>query len=99
MAHTHPLPLFLEIAVPLAMLDLRARGYPPTDQEIQWARDFAFVLGEKGDTLQFGGKPGEAGKLAGQLAKAIAIAATVSPGGMTVFGIKFENQQSTAQEK
>lgn len=82
----HPLPIMLDVAVPLRMHEIRQRG-GPTDADFERARAFAPVLAEKGDVLLFGSKKekGKAAELFNELAFALAVAACV-PGGVTIFG-------------
>ena len=83
-SENHPLPGWLDLAVAMALLDLRARG-GPTDADRERAGEFALRLGEKGDVLLFGGKRGEAGALAAELARHLAVLA-YQPGGVRLFG-------------
>lgn len=78
---THPLKHWLDIAVPLALFELKERG-GPTDEDIEEARKFVDELAEHGDMLLF--VPDGAGKLASKLARAIAVLA-YQPGGIRVF--------------
>jgi len=75
------LEISLSVAVPLRIMELKARG-GPIDSDFQRCHDFAMVLGEKGDVLQFGSKKkGEAAALFNQLAQCLAVMAFV-PGGV-----------------
>jgi len=75
----------LELGVPLAIATLQARGAP---REHDWdrARDFAWVLGEKGDQILYRGR--ETATLVAQLIEAIAVMAHC-PGGIHVFGVRY----------
>jgi len=78
----------LSFAVPLAIYELRKRSGPVAD-DYEFAAAFAQTLGEKGDVLLYGGRPGEAAELMGQLTRALAVLA-FQPGGVTAFGIHFQ---------
>lgn len=86
----HPLPIMLEVAVPLNIHKLRERG-GPTEADFERARAFAPVLAEKGDVLLFGSKKekGKAAELFNELSFALAVAACV-PGGVTIFGTNYK---------
>jgi hypothetical protein len=73
----------LEAAVPLHILLMR--DWPETRRinEAQWA---AGVIAERGDVLQYGGKPGAAAAAFNALAKGLAVAA-FAPGGVTFAGL------------
>lgn len=86
---THSLIPFLDCTVPLEIHALESRG-GPDDADLEAAHAFGSDLALRGDVMLFGGgKPGEAGELASQTAKAIAVLA-FSPGGVTVFGRHWE---------
>lgn len=68
----YALKLFLEMAVPFEVIKIQQRG-GITQADIDRASSFADEFACCGDTLLFGGKPGEAGNLAGRLAFAIAV--------------------------
>lgn len=86
---THSLIPFLDCTVPLEIHALESRG-GPDDAGIEAARAFGSDLALRGDVMLFGGgKPGEAGELASQTAKSIAVLA-FCPGGVTVFGRHWE---------
>lgn len=83
------LPALLETSVPLRMYEMQRKG-GPDDLDIERAQSFADDLAAHGDVLLYGGeKPGEAARLANDLAHAIAVLA-FQPGGVTVFGWHFE---------
>lgn len=72
--------IYLQATVPLKVAEIERRG-GVTDAEIDWARNEASqIIAGRADALQFGGKPGEAGELAGVLVKALAIMC-FTPGG------------------
>ena len=79
------LKIALSAAVPLRILELRSKG-GPDDVDLDFARGFAHVLGEKGDILQYRGKKkGETAEIFNGLARAIAVL-SFCPGGIKVFG-------------
>lgn len=81
--------LSLQIAVPLQIAEIRAKG-GPNDFQWEWARDFADELGERGDILQFKGeRKGETATIFSRFAFALAIMAFV-PGGVKFAGLHFE---------
>lgn len=62
----------IQAFLPIRIAEYRRKGGPyPED----WERsiDFADTIACQADTLLFGGKPGEAGRLAGQLVDALAV--------------------------
>jgi hypothetical protein len=63
----------------------------PTEKDLQETRDFAPVLGEKGDVLMFGGSKtkGEVATLFNRLAQALAVMA-FAPGGVRFAGDHFK---------
>lgn len=82
---THSLVPFLDCAVPLEIHALTMQG-GPDGADIEAARAFGSDLALRGDVMLFsGGKPGEAGELASQTARSIAVLA-FCPGGVTLFG-------------
>lgn len=84
-----PLSDALAAAVPLRIHMLVERG-GPTSWEWSETKEFADVLGEKGDVLLFrGGEKGEAAQLFNRLAKAIAVLSFM-PGGISTFGQHYE---------
>lgn len=87
--NSHPIGCFVSASVPLRIMAILKEYGEPTDRHWEEARDFADVLGEKGDVLLFGGKKGEAASLANTLAQAIAVMSFL-PGGIRVFGQRFE---------
>jgi hypothetical protein len=88
--NNEPLRLSLNVAVMLHVLDLEHRG-GPTEAEIDDVREIGRLLAEKGDVLQFGGKPGEARDVFRQLAWGVAVLA-FQPGGVRVFGDHYEGK-------
>lgn len=86
MSDYHPLPDFLDLVVPLKILELQLTNWQPSDQELEQAREFADVLGSQGDILLYRSKKkGETARVFSQMARAIAVGAFL-PGGITVFG-------------
>jgi len=82
--------LTLDTGVPLRIMEMERKG-GPTDADLQEARDFSVVLGEKGDILQYGGgKPGEVASLMNRMIKAVAVLA-FCPGGVRLFGSRYES--------
>lgn len=87
------LPLTLSVAVPLRVVEYQRRG-GPTDADRERVREFASVLGAKGDILQFGGgKPGEVAEVFNGLADALAVLA-FQPGGVHAFGHHFQAEET-----
>lgn len=84
----HPIALYLGCAVPLEIAALESAGGPDAD-DYAAAQAFGRELAARGDVMLYGGKPGEAGALASQTARAIAVLA-FSPSGVTVFGEHWE---------
>lgn len=79
----HMLIDFLLLAVPLQIMEIKSGNVP-----LKMPRpDLATILGEKGDVLLFGGDG--AGKAVTALVEAIATLA-FAPGGVTAFGLHFE---------
>ena len=78
----------LSAFVPPLIMELQRQG-GPTDWHFDQARAFSSTLAYQGDVLLFGGKPGEAAALMGQLTEALAVMAFV-PGGISAFGLHFE---------
>lgn len=92
--HTYGNPLLqttLQLAVPLRIHELEARGGP---SNADWKRATAFgpVLAERGDVLQFGGKKGEAAQLFNELAYCMAVIA-FCPGGLKFCGKRYEGKK------
>lgn len=85
----HPLPTMLPFLVEMAILDVRE--WTP-EQRIGYARARAQTFAEKSDTLMFASKTkGEAGQLAGELAKVIACL-SFQPGGVKLFGCYWQSE-------
>lgn len=78
----------LNVAVPLQISELERCG-GPSDAELTDVREVGQLLAEKGDVLMFGGARGEAGRIFGRVARAIAVLACF-PGGVRVFGDHYE---------
>jgi len=79
----------MQVAVPLYMAKLSEKG-GPTPEDMEEAQMTSSVLGERGDVLLFGGgKKGECADLFNKTARAIAVLA-FCPGGVEVFGTRFE---------
>jgi hypothetical protein len=85
----------LECAVPLWVE--RVRGTPWT-QRIARGHELAErLMGPGGEMVMFRGKPGESAARFNDLAEAVAIL-SFAPGGITVFGLHFENRTPTEVE-
>lgn len=78
----------LQLAVPIAIRKLWLTA-GPTDEEWEWAREFADELGSRGDIILYRGKKGESAEMFAKLARAIAIMA-YADGGITIFGRHWE---------
>ena len=82
----------VQCAVPLHIVDLKAKG-GPSDFQWEWAQAFAGELGAKGDILQFRGcRKGETATMFNRFAYALAIMAFV-PGGVDFAGLHFEAKE------
>lgn len=90
--YSHPLPAMLSATVPLYMMELERAG-GPTPEQFAALSNFSQMLGERGDTLLFGGKSGDAGALATELAHVVAVLSFV-PGGIRIFGMHFEARKT-----
>lgn len=88
---TQLLTVALDAAVPFQILELQRQGGPSKD-DIEKAREFGSELASKADTLLYGGKKGEAGRLFNQTARAIAVLA-FCPGGVTFAGSHYDGQR------
>jgi len=87
--HESHLAIALSAAVPLWVTELSKR---PLDELLAEAPKLAQIIAEKGDVIQFPGKRrGETAAAFNALARGIAILSFV-PGGVTVFGERFENR-------
>ncbi len=83
------LPAMMGMAVILRIRNLEKQG-GPNDENMRELHETADMLGEHGDILLYGGgKPGQCAELFNRTAQAIAVLA-FSPGGVEVFGTKFE---------
>jgi hypothetical protein len=81
----------LSVAVPLWVDRIR----PNLDEERKHAPDLAQFIGEHGDIILFkSNKKGESADAFNKLARAIALL-SFSPGGVTTFGLHFENHANT----
>jgi len=81
--------LVLEVGVPLRAHEIKSRN-GPSDFDLRRCREFASVLGSKGDVLQYGSKKkGEAADMMARLIDAIAVLACM-PGGVTFLGQHWE---------
>lgn len=79
----------MQMAVPLHIARLSEKG-GPSAEDMAKAQETSGMLGERGDVLLCGGgKPGECSDLFNRTAAAIAVLA-FCPGGVTIFGTKFE---------
>jgi hypothetical protein len=80
----------LEIAVPLWIERLNAKGGPDAE-DFSRASEFGEVLASRGDVLLFrGGKKGESAELFNRTAEAIAVLSFL-PGGVRLFGNHWES--------
>lgn len=85
----HPLPDFLQLAVPIAIADIKRRG-GVTDVEIDIARNFVDDLASRGDILLYrSDKKGETAKIFADFARVVAIA-SFFPGGIHIFGCHYQ---------
>lgn len=86
----------LAVAVPLAIADLKQHEQPLSKWHLERARNFATVLGSRGDVLLFGSKKvGEAAELFTELAASLAVLA-FQPGGCTFLGEHWEANDERA---
>lgn len=83
----HPLPTWLELAVPFWIAQIKESG-GPTEDDFAVARVLAQKIAEHGDIAQFRAK-GKTAEIANAVARGIALCAYV-PGGITVFGRHWE---------
>ena len=79
----------LEVAVLLQILEIKNIGYI-SDATLNDALLTAELIAHKGDTLLYGGNPGQAAKIFNKVARAIAIL-SFQPGGFAAMGMKFES--------
>lgn len=85
------LQITLSASIPLYILQIKEKG-EITEKDMERAREFSQVLGEKGDVLLFGSKKkGETAKLFNDLAWSIALL-SFCPGGITIFKQHYENK-------
>lgn len=83
------LTISLSAAVPLRIMEYKQRD-GPTEDDYTRVRAFAWVLGEKGDILQFrGAKKGETAEVFNGLADALAVL-SFCPGGVKFRGEHWE---------
>ena len=88
---TNNLASALSAAVPLYIMQLKAKG-GPSDADCFEATAFGEVLAEKGDVLFFGSKKkGEAADLFNRCARSISVLSFVN-GGITLFGQHWESK-------
>ena len=88
----------IEPAVFLQIELMKARG-GPTAEDLAKAQETSDLLGERGDVLLFGGgRKGECAELFNRTAHAIAVLA-FAPGGVTVFGTRFEAKVDQQPQK
>jgi hypothetical protein len=82
----------MQIAVPLHIIRLKAKGGPDAD-DMKKAQETSDILGERGDILLCGG--GKKGEVADQFNKtAFAVACLAfCPGGVEVFGARFDAEK------
>ncbi|MCC5636330.1 hypothetical protein LC593_10760 [Nostoc sp. CHAB 5844] len=85
---SHALVPSLEVAVMLRIAEIKRMGYI-SDYLYHQTQATGELLANKGDTLLFGGKKGEAVQLFNKVAVAIAVLA-FQPGGIEVFGVRLE---------
>jgi hypothetical protein len=84
-----PLSDMMQVAVPLWIERMRAKGGPDAEDRKK-AQETSGILGERGDILLCGGgKKGEASDQFNRTAHAVAVLA-FCPGGVTIFGSHFE---------
>ncbi len=90
MSNTELLLTTLEAGVLLAIADLKRIGGPSDWQRERLRKDYAWLLAEQGDILQFRSeKRGETAQAMARLIEAVACAA-FQPGGIKVAGLHFE---------
>lgn len=80
----------LELAVPLQILEIKNIGYI-SDATLNDALLTSELIASEGDTLLYGGEPGQAAFLFNKVARAIAVL-SFQPGGFATMGMKFESQ-------
>jgi hypothetical protein len=77
------------VGVPLRAHEIKSRN-GPSDFDLRRLREFASILAERGDVLQYGSrKKGEVADLMAQLIDAIAVLACL-PGGVDFLGLHWE---------
>ena|SRR3990167_8501246 len=87
----------LEVAVPLHVMQLQARG-GPSQEDVDSCAAIAELLGSKGDLLMFRGrKRGETADVFNALARGIAIL-SFCPGGVTLFGEHWESRKEAGSD-
>ena len=88
----------MRLAVLLNIAEIKERG-GPTAEDMAKAEETSDLLGEHGDVLLHGGgKKGECANLFNRTAHAIAVLAFV-PGGVELFGARFEADKTSEVEK
>lgn len=85
------LPIALEAAVPLRLMELAALSPVERDRvRMRWAHDASDIVASQGDTLMFGSKrSGAAANVFNHLARGLA-ALAYAPGGVTFAGRHWE---------
>lgn len=90
----HPLIPFLQMAVPLWMVDLALQGRP-NDEDFAKARGIAKHLGEYGDAILYR-VPGKTADAVNRLCEGLAILAA-APGGVKFGPLRFDYQSQEVQ--
>jgi hypothetical protein len=92
------LSIALSAAVPLHIVELKAKGGPDA-ADLKKAQELSQILGERGDILLFGGgKKGEAADMFNSTAHALAVLSFL-PGGVKLFGGHWETKIEDAAGK
>ncbi|RLB91506.1 MAG: hypothetical protein DRH50_10965 [Deltaproteobacteria bacterium] len=85
------LKFFLDMSVPLRVMELKQRGGPAKD-DFERVHSYLPLLGEEGNFLWMRSeKKGTTAKVANAVADAIAVL-SFSPGGVTLFGRHWESR-------
>lgn len=79
----------LETAVMINIVNLKRMGYIP-DSVFNEALATADIIANEGDTLLYGGNPGDAARIFNKTAMAIAVL-SFQPGGFRGFGMSIES--------
>lgn len=86
------LPIALQAAVPLRIIEIREQGGPGSE-DLERLKRFSRELAEHGDKLLYRSKKkGETAKLFNELGFCIAVM-SFCPGGITVFGSHWESKK------